>query len=147
MSAKKFSLEAVLDLRAAAKERAEQALATAMREREQAIAACEWAEAELAALAAQLGGGRFTAASRQQGWNAMCRQREHCGQLRAALADVEKRVLALRTQLVSASIDHELVVRLKQKWTAAQARIQARAEELQLEEFVAARQKPRLTTP
>jgi flagellar export protein FliJ len=139
MSAKSFSLEAVLDLRATAKERAEQALATAMRERELAEARCVQAEAELDEMAGRLGAERFTAAARQQGWSALCRQRETCRVLRAALDEADKRVLARRAELVSASIDHELVVRLKQKWVAARARVQARLEERQLEEFVSAR--------
>jgi flagellar export protein FliJ len=147
MSMKPFRLEAVLDLRATAKERTEQELGTAIHKCKQASACYMQAEQELISMAGQLCSGRFTVASRQQGWDALCRQRELCAALKAALAEAEKHMLACRVRLVGVSIDHELVIRLKQKWAGAQTRMQARFEELQLEELVSARRNLRLPIP
>jgi flagellar export protein FliJ len=147
MKSRYFTLAAVLDLRAAAKDRAQDELGAAVRERDQAAATCEQEDRKLARMADQLREARFTAFSRYQGWNALCRQQERCAAARAALAEAEDRVLARRAKLVSASIDHELVLRLKQKWLEARARAEAHRVERQLEEFVSARRNFKMFLP
>jgi len=136
-----FSLEAVLDLRATAKEKAEDALRLSIQQRDAAVARCAQAEATLAQIASEIGSGRFSAGARGQGWQAMCRQQQVCRDLENRRIEEDKLVVACRNDLIKADRDHELVVRLKDKWRTACTAEEAHAEELQLEEFVNSRRQ------
>lgn len=134
-----FSMESVLQLRAAAKEQAEKALALALRDRDETEDRLKEAQRHLDGLVHDCRAGTFTAVARQQGWSAICRQEEICLESRAFLDKADAIVVARRVELVVAGIDHELVVRLRKKWLEARVYAEAHAEERQLEDFVNAR--------
>ena len=138
MKPKRFSLQAVLDLRVKAREKAEDALAAAIRDRDIAAARCAEAIAHLEELTRMITGERFAAYVRSQGWNAINAQRDLIRALEARLLQAEKKVSAKREMLISADRDQKLVEKLKEKWTAAQDLEYARHEEKQLEDFVTA---------
>lgn len=138
MKPKRFSLQTVLDLRVKAREKAEDALAAAIRDRDIAAARCAEAIAHLEELTRMITGERFAAYVRSQGWNAINAQRDLIRALEARLLQAEKKVSAKREILISADRDQKLVEKLKEKWTAAQDLEYARHEEKQLEDFVTA---------
>ena len=138
MKQKRFSLQAVLDLRVKAREQAEDALATAIRERDIAAARCAEAIARLEELTRMITGERFAAYVREQGWNAINAQRDLLRTLEARLLQAEKKVSAQREILIAADRDQKLVEKLKEKWSTAQDLEFARHEEKQLEDFVTA---------
>ena len=138
MKPKKFSLQTVLDLRIKAREKAEDALAAAIRDRDIAAARCAEAIAHLEELTRMITGERFAAYVREQGWNAINAQRDLLRALEARLLQAEKKVSAQREILISADRDQKLVEKLKEKWTTAQDLEFAREEEKQLEDFVTA---------
>jgi len=94
MKQKRFSLQAVLDLRVKAREQAEDALAKAIRERDIAAARCAEAIARLEELTRMITGERFAAYVREQGWNAINAQRDLLRTLEARLLQAEKKVSA-----------------------------------------------------
>jgi flagellar export protein FliJ len=138
MKPKKFSLQTVLDLRVKAREKAEDALAAAIRDRDIAAGRCAEAIAHLEELTRMITGERFAAYVREQGWNAINAQRDLLRALEARLLQAEKKVSAQREILISADRDQKLVEKLKEKWTTAQNLEFAREEEKQLEDFVTA---------
>lgn len=133
-----FSLQAVLDLREKAREKAEEVLAAAIRERDIAKARCEEANARLEELTRMISGDRFPAYIREQGWNALTAQRDLLRTLEARLAQEEKKVTEKRALLIVADRDQKLVEKLKDKWMQFRAAENARQEEKQLEDFVTA---------
>ena len=138
MKQKRFSLQAVLDLRVKAREQAEDALAKAIRERDIAAARCAEAIARLEELTRMITGERFAAYVREQGWNAINAQRDLLRTLEARLLQAEKKVSAQREILIAADRDQKLVEKLKEKWSTAQDLEFARYQEKQLEDFVTA---------
>ena len=135
MSAKTFTLQAVLELRARAKELAEEHLRAAHQALHVASELRAGADAELEQVASQIGGDRFTAVSRHQGWIAYCAQEQFCRTLLAHEREQEAVVARATTRLVHARCEHELVLKLREKWVRARVQEQARREERQLEEF------------
>ena len=133
-----FSLQAVLDLREKAREKAEEVLAAAIRERDIAKARCVEANARLEELTRMISGDRFPAYIREQGWNALTAQRDLLRTLEARLAQEEKKVTEKRALLIVADRDQKLVEKLKDKWMQFRAAENARHEEKQLEDFVTA---------
>jgi flagellar export protein FliJ len=138
MKQKRFSLQTVLDLRVKAKEKAEDAFAAAIRDRDIAAARCAEAIYRLEELTRMITGERFAAYVREQGWNAINAQRDLLRTLEARLLQAEKKVSAQREILIAADRDQKLVEKLKEKWTTAQDLEFARHEEKQLEDFVTA---------
>ena len=138
MKRQKFSLQTVLELREKAKEKAEEILAAAIRDRDIAAARVAEAAARLEELTRMISGERFHAYVREQGWNALRAQRDLLRTLQARLAQEEKKVEAKRELLVLADRDRQLVVKLREKWSARVRAEQALAEEKQLEDFVTA---------
>ena len=138
MKQKRFSLQTVLDLRVKAKEKAEDALAKAIRDRDIAAARCAEAIARLEELTRMITGERFPAYVREQGWNAINAQRDLLRTLESRLLQAEKKVSAEREILIAADRDQKLVEKLKEKWSTAQDLEFARYEEKQLEDFVTA---------
>ncbi|MFZ4588681.1 MAG: hypothetical protein ACOYNG_06810 [Terrimicrobiaceae bacterium] len=138
MKRPRFSLQTVLDLREKAKEKAEEAFAAAVRERDIAANRVAEAAARLEELTRMISGDRFPAYVREQGWNALRAQRDLLRTLQVRLAQEEKKVEAKRELLVLAERDRQLVVKLREKWTAKVRAEQALAEEKHLEDFVTA---------
>jgi flagellar export protein FliJ len=138
MKRQKFSLQTVLDLREKAKEKAEEALAAAIRERDIAAARLAEAVARLEELTRMISGERFPAYLRAQTWDALTAQRDLIRTLQYRLAQEEQKVSAKRELLVAADRDHRLVVKLKEKWLRGVLVEQAREEEKHLEDFVTA---------
>jgi len=138
MKQKRFSLQTVLDLRVKAREKAEDDVAKAIRDRDIAAARCAEAIARLEELTRMITGERFAAYVREQGWNAINAQRDLLRTLEARLLQAEKKVTAQREILIAADRDQKLVEKLKEKWSTAQDLEFARYEEKQLEDFVTA---------
>lgn len=138
MKRHKFSLQTVLELREKAKEKAEEVLAAAIRDRDIAAARVAEAVARLEELTRMISGERFTAYLRAQTWDALTAQRDLIRTLEMRLAQEEKKVAAKRELLVAADRDHRLVVKLKEKWQRAVLVEQTRDEEKHLEDFVSA---------
>lgn len=138
MKRQKFSLQTVLELREKAKEKAEEALAAAIRDRDIAAARVAEAVARLEELTRMISGERFPAYLRAQTWDALTAQRDLIRTLQMRLAQEEKKVAAKRELLVVADRDHRLVVKLKEKWLRGVLVEQARDEEKHLEDFVSA---------
>jgi flagellar export protein FliJ len=138
MKQKRFSLQTVLDLRVKAREKAEDDVAKAIRDRDIAAARCAEAIARLDELTRMITGERFAAYVREQGWNAINAQRDLLRTLEARLLQAEKKVTAQREILIAADRDQKLVEKLKEKWSTAQDLEFARYEEKQLEDFVTA---------
>ena len=135
MSSRRFNLQAVLDLRARAKEAAQERLSVAHENLRRAREERERADAELASLAERIGGATFTAANRQNGWALFCDHDALCRQLQGRQTAAEALVRTRMDELVKARCDHELVLRLREKWQRTQAQELARREERILEEF------------
>jgi flagellar export protein FliJ len=138
MKRQKFSLQTVLELREKAKEKAEEVLAAAIRDRDIAAARVAEAVARLEEITRMISGERFPAYIRSQSWEALTAQRDLIRTLQARLAQEEKKVSAKRELLVAADRDHRLVVKLKEKWQRAVLVEQTRDEEKHLEDFVSA---------
>ena len=138
MKRHKFSLQTVLELRQKAKEKAEEVLAAAIRDRDIAAARVAEAVARLEELTRMISGERFPAYLRAQTWDALTAQRDLIRTLQMRLAQEEKKVAAKRELLVAADRDHRLVVKLKEKWQRAVLVEQTRDEEKHLEDFVSA---------
>jgi len=138
MKQKRFSLQTVLDLRVKAREKAEDDVAKAIRDRDIAAARCAEAIARLDELTRMITGERFAAYVREQGWNAINAQRDLLRTLEARLLQAEKKVTAQREILIAADRDQKLVEKLKEKWSTAQDLEFARYQEKQLEDFVTA---------
>ena len=138
MKRHKFSLQTVLELREKAKEKAEEVLAAAIRDRDSAAARVAEAIARLEELTRMISGERFPAYLRAQTWDALTAQRDLIRTLQMRLAQEEKKVAAKRELLVAADRDHRLVVKLKEKWQRAVLVEQTRDEEKHLEDFVSA---------
>jgi flagellar export protein FliJ len=136
MSRKTYSLQAVLDLRERAKDKAEEVFAAAIRDRDTAATRVAEALARLEELTRMITGDRFPAYIREQGWNALNAQRNLLLTLQKRLAQEEKKVEAKRELLIAADRDHRLVLKLREKWAAALRTEEARIEEKQLEDFV-----------
>jgi hypothetical protein len=135
MNVKRFSLQAVLDLRLRAKERAEEALRAAHQALHVAREMRAGAEAELERMAEMISGERLLASARHQGWVAYTGQTDFCKLLQAHEREKEAQVAAATQLLVRARCDHELVLKLREKWERARQAEFARREERQLEEF------------
>lgn len=138
MKRHKFSLQTVLELREKAKEKAEEVLAAAIRDRDIAAARVAEAIARLEELTRMISGERFPAYLRAQTWDALTAQRDLIRTLQMRLAQEEKKVAAKRELLVTADRDHRLVIKLKEKWQRAVLVEQTRDEEKHLEDFVSA---------
>lgn len=138
MKRQKFSLQTVLELREKAKEKAEEVLAAAIRDRDIAAARVAEAVARLEELTRMISGERFPAYLRAQTWDALTAQRDLIRTLQLRLAQEEKKVAAKRELLMAADRDHRLVVKLKEKWLRGVLVEQARDEEKHLEDFVTA---------
>jgi flagellar export protein FliJ len=138
MKRHKFNLQTVLELREKAKEKAEDVLASAIRDRDMAATRVAEAAARLEELTRMISGDRFPAYLRAQTWDALTAQRDLLRTLQFRLAQEEKKVDAKRELLVAADRDHRLVVKLKEKWHRGVLVEQARDEEKHLEDFVSA---------
>jgi flagellar export protein FliJ len=136
MKRQKFSLQTILDLREKAKDKAEDVLAAAIRERDLAANRVAQAAERLDELTRMISGDRFPAYIRSQSWDALTAQRDLLRTLQLRLAQEEKKVAEKRDLLVVADRDHRLVCKLKEKWQRAVAFEQARSEEKILEDFV-----------
>ncbi len=136
MKRHKFSLQTVLDLREKAKEKAEEVLAAAIRDRDIAAARVAQAAARLEELTRMISGERFPAYIRAQSWDAINAQRDLLRTLQFRLAQEEKKVDAKRELLIVADRDHRLVLKLKEKWLRGVIVEQTRDEEKLLEDFV-----------
>ena len=136
MKRQKFSLQTILDLREKAKEKAEEVLAAAIRERDLAAIRVTQAAARLDELTRMISGDRFPAYLRAQSWDALTAQRDLLRTLQHRLAQEEKKVAEKRELLIVADRDHRLVCKLKEKWALGVAVEQARSEEKILEDFV-----------
>lgn len=139
MKKRRFPLKAVLDLREGKKKQAEEVLGIKAHERDQAALRVEEADQELARIALLIGGDRFTASSRHQGWASLRTQEEICKERRQELAQAEINFQLARQDVIVASRDHELVVRLQDRWREQRVQEQAKVEELALDDFVMAR--------
>lgn len=147
MIPKKFSLQAVLDLRERAKEEAQDALAIALRARDAAAARCAEAAERLRELTGMMTGERFPAYQREQYWTALNNQRDLLRTLEARLAKEEKIVTTKREALVAADRELQLVQKLREKWLFNRNAAIARFEEKQLEDFVTAQHVLQSATP
>lgn len=136
MKRQKFSLQTILDLREKAKEKAEEILAGAIRERDIAANRAAQAAARLDELTRMISGERFPAFVRAQSWDALTAQRDLLRTLQYRLAQEEKKVAEKRELLIAADRDYRLVCKLKEKWMRGVAIEQARTEEKLLEDFV-----------
>lgn len=136
MKRQKFSLQTILDLREKAKEKAEEILAGAIRERDIAANRAAQAAARLDELTRMISGERFPAFIRAQSWDALTAQRDLLRTLQYRLAQEEKKVAEKRELLIAADRDYRLVCKLKEKWMRGVAIEQARTEEKLLEDFV-----------
>jgi flagellar export protein FliJ len=136
MKRQKFSLQTILDLREKAKEKAEEVLAAAIRERDLAANRVAQAAARLDELTRMISGDRFPAYLRAQSWDALTAQRDLLRTLQHRLAQEEKKVAEKRELLIVADRDHRLVCKLKEKWALGVAVEQVRSEEKILEDFV-----------
>ena len=136
MKRQKFSLQTILDLREKAKEKAEEVLAAAIRERDLAANRVAQAAARLDELTRMISGDRFPAYLRAQSWDALTAQRDLLRTLQHRLAQEEKKVAEKRELLIVADRDHRLVCKLKEKWALGVAVEQAQSEEKILEDFV-----------
>ena len=131
-------MQTVLDLREKAKEKAKEAFAHAVRERDIAANRVTDALTRLEELTRMITGERFPAYVREQGWNALNAQRDLLRTLQIRLAQEEKKLEDRREKLVFADRDHKLVLKLKEKWEISMRLEDARAEEKSLEDFVTA---------
>ncbi len=147
MIPKKFSLQAVLDIRERAKDEAKDALAIALRARDAAAARCAEAVERLRELTGMMSGERFPAYQREQYWTALNNQRDLLRTLEARLAKEEKIVTAKRDILIAADRDLQLVQKLREKWLANRNAAIARFEEKQLEDFITTQHVLQSATP
>jgi flagellar export protein FliJ len=147
MIPKKFSLQAVLDIRERAKDEAKDALAIALRARDAAAARCAEAKERLRELTGMMSGERFPAYQREQYWTALNNQRDLLRTLEARLAKEEKIVTAKRDILIAADRDLQLVQKLREKWLANRNATIARFEEKQLEDFITTQHVLQSATP
>lgn len=138
MKPRRFSLQAVLELRDHAREAAEKAHAAAIKDRDAAAARVAEAARRLDELTAMITGDRFPAYVREQGWTALTAQRNLLHTLQARLAEEEKKVADRLNTLIIADRDHRLVLKIKDKWTSRCNADALRHEEKQLEDFVTA---------
>ena len=138
MKRQKFSLQTILDLREKAREKAEEVLAAAIRERDLAATRVAQAAARLDELTRMISGERFPAYLRAQSWDALTAQRDLLRTLQYRLGQEEKKVADKRELLIAADRDHRLVCKLKEKWMRGVAIEDARNEEKLLEDFVTA---------
>jgi flagellar export protein FliJ len=138
MTRKKYSLQTVLDLREKAKDKASEIFAAAVRDRDLAAARVAEATARLEELTRMISGERFPAWVREQGWNSLNAQRDLLRTLQNRLAQEEHKVASKRELLIAADRDHQLVLKLREKWLANIQLEAAHAEEKQLEDFVTA---------
>jgi len=138
MIRKKYSLQTVLDLREKAKDKASEIFAAAVRDRDLAAARVAEATARLEELTRMISGERVPACVLEQGWNALNAQRDLLRTLQNRLAQEEQKVDAKREFLIAADRDHQLVLKLREKWLANIQLEAARAAEKQLEDFVTA---------
>jgi flagellar export protein FliJ len=138
MKRQKFSLQTILDLREKAREKAEEVLAAAIRDRDLAATRVAQAAARLDEITRMISGERFPAYLRAQSWDALTAQRDLLRTLQHRLAQEEKKVAEKRELLIVADRDHRLVCKLKEKWMRGVAIEDARNEEKLLEDFVTA---------
>ena len=138
MISKKFSLQAVLDLRERAKDDAQDVLAVAIRARDAAAARCAEAAERLRELTGMMTTERFPAYQRDQYWTALNNLRDLLKTLEARLAKEENNVSAKRELLIAADRDLRLVEKLREKWQANRSAAISRFEEKQLEDFITA---------
>jgi len=138
MKRQKFSLQTILDLREKAKEKAEEVLAAAIRDRDMAAGRVAQAAARLDELTRMISGERFPAYVRSQSWDALTAQRDLLRTLQIRFVQEEKKVSEKRDLLIVADRDHRLVCKLQEKWRRGVAVEQARNEEKLLEDFVTA---------
>jgi flagellar export protein FliJ len=139
MKRPRFSLQAVLDLRIQAKDKAADAFAAAVRDRDAAAARVADAQHRLEELTRMISGERFPAWVREQGWNALNAQRDLLKTLVLRLAQEEKKVDARREALIAADRELKLVEKLREKWLAQIRAGQAKAEEARIDDFINSR--------
>ena len=139
MKRPRFSLQAVLDLRIQAKDKAADAFAAAVRDRDAAAARVADAQQRLEELTRMISGERFPAWVREQGWNALNAQRDLLKTLVLRLAQEEKKVDARREALIAADRELKLVEKLREKWLAQIRAGQAKAEEARIDDFINSR--------
>lgn len=135
----RFSLQAVLDLRVQAKDKAADAFAAAVRDRDAAADRVAEAQHRLEELTRMISGERFPAWVREQGWNALNAQRDLLKTLVLRLAQEEKKVDARREALIAADRELRLVEKLREKWLVQIRAGQAKAEEARIDDFINSR--------
>lgn len=139
MKRPRFSLQAVLDLRVQAKDKAADAFAAAVRDRDAAADRVAEAQHRLEELTRMISGERFPAWVREQGWNALNAQRDLLKTLVLRLAQEEKKVDARREALIAADRELKLVEKLREKWLVQIRAGQTKAEEARLDDFINSR--------
>jgi len=131
MNAKKFRLQSVLDLRAAALDDAKNALQSALVDLAAAQLACDLAGREANSLADQIcSSAPVQSASQSQS----VRQSYHyltqqVVVLQGRIKECERKVQTCRMKVVEASREHEILVRLREKWLKVGQYLEDRKEE------------------
>lgn len=141
MKTKTFRLQSVLDFRAAALDEAEGKLRQALLALEQARSLVQAARQEADSVATQMCQlqGHFSAGMHQQHrltYRAQVARIDEC----QALADLRLQdVHACRERLVQAKKEHDILLKLREKWLQTTAREEARKEESLLNDLINAR--------
>jgi flagellar export protein FliJ len=131
MKAHRFRLQSILELRASALEDAKNLLQQALANQAAAQSACDQSRSEENALADQIcsAGKIKTASELQSARQAYLAQTRHTQTLRAKFAECQQIVQKCRVQVVKTSRDHEILIKLREKWLKATQYLEARTEE------------------
>ena len=138
MKAQWFRLQSILDLRASALEDAKNTLQHALAELAAAQLACDQARQEADAVANQIcSATRIQTASQSQGtresYHYLTRQVQN---LKDRILECQNTVQTCRMQVVKASREHEIIVRLREKWLKVGQYLEARKEENLLNDLI-----------
>ncbi len=131
MKAHRFRLQSILELRASALEDAKNMLQQALANQAAAQSACDQSRIEANALADQIcaAGRTKTASELQSARQAYLAQTRHTQTLQAKFVECQQLVQKSRIQVVKASREHEILIKLREKWQKATEYLESRTEE------------------
>jgi flagellar export protein FliJ len=131
MNARWFRLQSVLDLRASALEEAQNSLSLALAGLGAAQNDCDQARCEAAAIADGIcsAAAAQSAAQLHAARQSYFRQTRHAQALHGRVQECQAAVQKCRVQVVKASREHEILVRLREKRLKAAQYLEARKEE------------------
>lgn len=137
-----FSLESILELRARAQKKAEEAHAGGLRSLERAETEFGRAQTDLEDLSAKLAGVQrrsFRPADRAFFWNALNYQKDFCARLSEKLERAREDAEMKRVELLEAQRAQEALLKLKEKERQEHTQLAEREDRAMVDDFVNAR--------